>query len=72
MSFIDIPAVEKTVKDRGWTMRDFLERASIDQSTWYRWKNPKSEIKPNTGTIEIVMAALERLPVKKQKKGRRQ
>lgn len=68
MSFIDIPAVEKAVRARGWTMRDFLnQRAKISESTWYRWKDADSGIKPNTATIEIVHSALEKLPIKKTK-----
>lgn len=70
MSFINIPAIEQAVKDRGWTMRDFLkDRAQISESTWYRWKDG---VKPNTATIETVQHALDRLPVKKAKKARKQ
>ncbi len=64
MSFIDLAGVEATVQQRGWTMRDFLDRAKINESTWYRWKNPKSKTKPNTATLEKVNKALARLPQK--------
>jgi transposase len=71
----DTAAIKKAVTGDGHTMKDFLARAGIDESTWYRWTRAGNATRPNMATVEKVNAALDKLGIKceplKNRRGRK-
>lgn len=64
MTFMfDHKAITQAVKDHGLTMEQFLKRAKVNESTWYRWVG--GETSPNMKTLKKVQDLLDKLDRKR-------
>lgn len=65
----DPEAIKSAVKQH-MPMKDFLAKAGIDESTWYRWTRASDPTAPNTATLNKIYGAMDKLGIK-QKKSRK-